>query len=205
MYIGRYVESISVDSNGSSPCPPHSQKQFLKGKLEILIFSSLYIAEMVQFWYLNETRLKHYFSRVFIFLYRVKCSFFFQMFTSEAEGLIKSSVLTSGHRLAPPQLINTDDFYLISLVDTMSIDSQREAAEQHSLTEESLLSDFEDSEETWTPLSPAVVQTFSDGHVTDQVAKKYLIKIREENKLSQRCTRQIAHVTELYIRESLHS
>ena len=127
------------------------------------------------------------------------------MFTSDAEGLIKSSVLTSGHQLQPPQLSKTDDFYIISLVDTVSIDFEREAAEQHSLTEESVLSDFEDSEETWTPLSPAVVQTCSDGHNTDQVAKKYLIKIREENKLSQRCTRQIAHVTELYIRESLHS
>ena len=72
------------------------------------------------------------------------------------------------------------------------------------MTEESL-PDFEESEETWTPLSPTVVQTCSDGHNTDQVAKKYLIKIREEKKLSQRCTRQIAHVTELYIRESLHS
>lgn len=127
------------------------------------------------------------------------------MFTSDAEGLIKSSVLTSGHQLQPPQLSKTDDFYIILLVDTVSIDFDREAAEQHSLTEESVLSDFEDSEETWTPLSPAVVQTCSDGHNTDQVAKKYLIKIREENKLSQRCTRQIAHVTELYIRESLHS
>ena len=55
------------------------------------------------------------------------------------------------------------------------------------------------------PLSPVVGQTRSDGHNTDQVPKKYLIKIREENKLSQRCTRQIAHVTELYIRELLHS
>ena len=126
------------------------------------------------------------------------------MFTSEAEGLIKSSVLTSGHQLPAPQLSKTDDFYIISLVDNVSIDSERQAAEQHSLTEESVLSDFEDSEETWTPLSPAV-QTCSDGHNTDQVAKKYLIKIREENKLSQRCTRQIAYVTELYIRESLHS
>ena len=73
------------------------------------------------------------------------------------------------------------------------------------MTEESLFADFEDSEETWTPLSPAVVQTRSDRHNTDQVAKKYLVKIREENKRSQRCTRQIFHVTELYIRESLHS
>lgn len=127
------------------------------------------------------------------------------MFTSDAEGLIKSSVLTSGHQLQPPQLSKTVDFYIISLVDTVSIDFEREAAEEHSLTEESVLCDFEDNEETWTPLSPAVVQTCSDGHNTDQVAKKYLIKIREENKLSQMCTRQIAHVTELYIRESLHS
>lgn len=118
------------------------------------------------------------------------------MFTSDAEGLIKSSILTSGHQLQPPQLSKTDDFYIISLVDTVSIDFEREAAEQHSLTEESVLSDFEDSEETWTPLSPAVVQTCSDGHNTDQVAKKYLIKIREENKLSKRCTRQIAHFDE---------
>ena len=70
------------------------------------------------------------------------------MFTSDAEGLIKSSVLTSGHQLQPPQLSKTDDFYIISLVDTVSIDFEREAAEQHSLTEESVLSDFEDSEET---------------------------------------------------------
>jgi len=88
------------------------------------------------------------------------------------------------------------------LVDTVIVDFEREAAEQDSSTEELLLSDFEDSEETWTPLSP-VVQSCNDSHGTDQVAKKYLIKIREENKLSQRCTRQIAHVTELYIRESL--
>ena len=51
------------------------------------------------------------------------------MFTSEAEGLIKSSVLTSGNQLPPPQLSKTSDSYLISLVDTVSIDSEREAAE----------------------------------------------------------------------------
>ena len=44
------------------------------------------------------------------------------------------------------------------------------------MTEESLFADFEDSEETWTPLSPAVVQTRSDRHNTDQVAKKILGK-----------------------------
>lgn len=44
------------------------------------------------------------------------------MFTSEAEGLINFSVLTSGLQLPQPQLSKTDDFYLISLVDTVSID-----------------------------------------------------------------------------------
>lgn len=44
------------------------------------------------------------------------------MFTSEVEGLIKSSVLTSGLQLPQPQLSKTDDFYLISLVDTVSVD-----------------------------------------------------------------------------------
>ena len=38
-----------------------TQRQFLKGKMLILSFWSLYIAEMVQLWYLNETCLKHYF------------------------------------------------------------------------------------------------------------------------------------------------
>ena len=51
------------------------------------------------------------------------------MFTFEAEGIIKSSVLTSGHLLPPPQLSKTDDFYLHLIEDTISMDSEREAAE----------------------------------------------------------------------------
>ena len=134
----------------------------------------------------------------------MKCSFFFQTFTSEAEGLIKSSVLTSGHQLPPPQLSKTDDFYLISLVDTVSIDSERQQSNIVWLRN------------LFLPISrtarkhgrPLALQWFK--HVvivTTQTKwqKKYLVKIREENKRSQRCTRQIFHVTELYIRESLHS
>ena len=67
VYLGQCVESISLGSDGSSRCPSHSQKQFLRGKMLILINWSLYIAEMVQPWYLNETRLNHYFVGYYLF------------------------------------------------------------------------------------------------------------------------------------------
>lgn len=63
------------------------------------------------------------------------------------------------------------------------------------------------SDEDGTPNSPVLDTSSETMHdeTTEDVATKYLIKIREQNKVSQRCTLQIAGATELYIRQSISS
>lgn len=74
-----------------------------------------------------------------------------------------------------------------------------------SAVEENALDEDDSDADDYGRWQPANKTMMDNNQTEEDVATKYIIKIREENKLTQKCTRQIAHVTELYIRQSLHN